>query len=65
MYVCICHAVTDSDLEAEIGAGARTEDEIGERCRAGTSCGSCVDRICEMLETVRPGYDRIDLKIAV
>jgi bacterioferritin-associated ferredoxin len=51
MYVCICHAVTRADVEAEISAGARTEEEIGERCYAGTGCGTCVESICAMLRT--------------
>jgi bacterioferritin-associated ferredoxin len=51
MYVCICHAVTQADVEAEISAGARTEQEIGERCYAGTGCGTCVDKICAMLRS--------------
>jgi len=52
MYVCICHAVTQADVEAEISAGARTEEEIGERCYAGTGCGTCVDKIGAMLRSV-------------
>lgn len=51
MYVCICHAVTKRDIDAEISAGARTEEEIGERCGAGTGCGSCRPRIRALLRT--------------
>jgi bacterioferritin-associated ferredoxin len=51
MYVCICHAVTQADVEAEISAGARSEQEIGERCFAGTGCGMCVDKIGAMLRS--------------
>jgi bacterioferritin-associated ferredoxin len=49
LYVCICHAVTEHEVRAEIVAGARTEDDIGASCGAGTSCGSCLDRICTLL----------------
>lgn len=49
MFVCICHAVTQTEVESEIEAGAATEQEVGERCRAGTGCGSCVEKICAML----------------
>jgi bacterioferritin-associated ferredoxin len=49
MYVCICHGVTDNEINAEIATGARTEEEIGERCGAGTGCGTCVDKICALL----------------
>lgn len=49
MYVCICHAVTDRRIDDEIAAGARTAEEIGERCRAGTGCGTCRQRIKKLL----------------
>lgn len=54
MYVCICHAVTDSELDDAIAAGARTEDEVGDACYAGTGCGGCLDRICDRLRAVHP-----------
>jgi bacterioferritin-associated ferredoxin len=50
MYVCICAAVTDAQVRACIDAGAGTVEEIGERCEAGTGCGSCLDRLDVMLE---------------
>jgi bacterioferritin-associated ferredoxin len=54
LYVCICHAVTGDEVRAQIAAGARTEEEIGDRCLAGTGCGSCVDRICGMIQAMYP-----------
>jgi bacterioferritin-associated ferredoxin len=45
MYVCICAAVTDAELRTCIAAGARTIDEIGEACGAGTGCGSCLGEV--------------------
>ncbi len=50
MYVCICFAVTDNEVNAEIALGARSVDEIGERCDAGTGCGSCHDKIDGLLQ---------------
>ena len=45
MYVCICYAVPDSAIRACIARGARTVDEVGDACNAGTGCGSCHDHI--------------------
>ncbi|MBN9108115.1 MAG: (2Fe-2S)-binding protein [Pseudonocardia sp.] len=45
MYVCICAAVSDTELLEYIDDGARTVEEIGEACGAGTNCGGCVDTI--------------------
>jgi bacterioferritin-associated ferredoxin len=49
MYACICFAVSDDELDDAISAGARTEEEVGDACGAGTGCGSCLDRICARL----------------
>ncbi|MGH8870055.1 MAG: (2Fe-2S)-binding protein [Actinomycetes bacterium] len=54
MYVCICYAVTEDDLHAEIADGARTEDDVAARCGAGTGCGSCSQRICAALTRSAP-----------
>ncbi|RJL33576.1 (2Fe-2S)-binding protein [Bailinhaonella thermotolerans] len=50
MYVCICHAVTENEVADCIADGAETPDDIGDACGAGTGCGSCVMRICEILK---------------
>ncbi len=49
MYVCSCAAVTESEIRRCVAAGARTVGEIGERCEAGTGCGSCLERIVALL----------------
>ena len=54
MYVCICYAVTESELSGVIAAGARSEEEVGDACGAGTGCGSCLDRICDRISAVDP-----------
>ena len=45
MYVCICYAVPDSEIRGCIARGARTVEEVGDACDAGTGCGSCHDHI--------------------
>ncbi len=50
MFVCICERVRECEVRAVILRGARTEDEVGDACGAGTNCGSCLDRICDMLD---------------
>jgi len=49
MYVCICHAVTDVELRGCIRRGARTVEDIGDACDAGTGCGTCLDTIDVLL----------------
>jgi len=50
MYVCICHHVREREVRAVIRAGARTEEAVGDTCGAGTGCGSCLDRICDLID---------------
>jgi bacterioferritin-associated ferredoxin len=49
MFVCICHHVREREVRAVILAGARTEEAVGDACGAGTGCGSCLDRICDLI----------------
>ncbi|HEU4729715.1 MAG TPA: (2Fe-2S)-binding protein, partial [Kofleriaceae bacterium] len=49
VLVCICHPTSDRDLDAVIDDGARTLQEIGERCGAGTGCGACVEELRDRL----------------
>ena len=50
MYACICAAVTDVAVAKAICDGARTTDAIGTVTGAGTSCGSCHDHLCDMID---------------
>ncbi|RZU54010.1 bacterioferritin-associated ferredoxin [Krasilnikovia cinnamomea] len=49
MYVCICARVRECELRAVIRCGARDEEEVGDACGAGTGCGSCLDRIDDLI----------------
>jgi bacterioferritin-associated ferredoxin len=41
MYVCVCLAVTESEVEAAIAGGAHTREAVTRACRAGGDCGAC------------------------
>ena len=49
MIVCLCHPVSDRDVDAVIDDGARTVEEIGRKCGAGTGCGTCVNELRDRL----------------
>jgi bacterioferritin-associated ferredoxin len=49
VYICLCRVVTRSTIEAAIAAGARTVEEVGQRCGAGTECGKCQRNIMRIL----------------
>jgi len=50
MYACVCFSVTEEEIAEEIANGAHSEDAIGDRCGAGTSCGTCVERLGCLLD---------------
>jgi bacterioferritin-associated ferredoxin len=50
VFVCICERVRECEVRAAIQCGARTEEAVGDACGAGTNCGSCLDRICDMID---------------
>lgn len=50
MYVCLCKAVSERKVLATIRAGARSVSDVGRRCGAGTDCGACRARVCDMID---------------
>jgi bacterioferritin-associated ferredoxin len=52
MVLCICHAVTERELDAAIEGGAHTLAEIAERLGAGSDCGCCQNEIEQRLESL-------------
>jgi bacterioferritin-associated ferredoxin len=50
MYVCVCLAVTDQEVERVIDDGATTREEVTRVCKAGGDCGACHGHIETMIE---------------
>ena len=63
MYVCICARVRECELRAAIRAGARTEEAVGDACGAGTGCGSCLDRVGDLITAEEPALVRADTPV--
>lgn len=51
--LCQCMAVSEREVVKAIRSGARTVDEVGMRCEAGTGCGSCRGGIEVLIATER------------
>jgi len=49
MYICLCKAVSSTTIRRAIERGARTVEEVGDACEAGTACGMCQETIEVML----------------
>lgn len=50
MYVCVCMAVTDAEVEDAITSGAHSREAVTKACRAGGDCGACHGMIEGMIE---------------
>lgn len=49
MLLCHCRGVNDRKVRKAIDDGARTIQELGEVCAAGTRCGGCWPALAELL----------------
>ncbi len=41
MYVCICNAVTETDIKKAVKAGANCLHQLESKLGVGNQCGSC------------------------
>ncbi len=55
MYVCVCYAVTDTEVQSAIQGGCTSREAVTRACRAGGDCGSCHGMIDSMLEDAAEG----------
>ena len=50
MYVCLCNAVTDSDIRKAVDDGARNMRQLGQLTNCSTACGCCTQMASEILQ---------------
>ena len=50
MYVCVCLAVSKTEVEEAIENGASSREAVTRACGAGGDCGACHGMIATMLE---------------
>jgi bacterioferritin-associated ferredoxin len=50
MFVCVCLAVTEAEVDAAIAGGAHTREAVTRLCRAGGDCGACHGMIDQKIE---------------
>jgi len=57
VLVCHCLRVFDKAIRECARGGARTPDDVAERCGAGSHCGGCRDSIAAIVECESAGGD--------
>ena len=50
MYICICSAVTDSDIDRAVKNGADCMPHLQTRLGAGANCGACASALERCLD---------------
>jgi bacterioferritin-associated ferredoxin len=53
VIVCVCHRVSDRDIEREVRHGCASFDELQDELRVGTACGSCTDCARDTFDVAR------------
>jgi bacterioferritin-associated ferredoxin len=49
MYVCICHRITDKDIQKAAQSGCCSLRNLQEKTCLGTQCGNCIELAQEIL----------------
>jgi len=49
MYICICRAIRDREVEAAVRAGARRPSDVFRACGKSPQCGTCA---CDMRQHI-------------
>lgn len=50
MYVCICNAVTDSDIRKAVEGGVCSLGQLRKTTGCGSTCGCCKEMATELLQ---------------
>ena len=53
MIVCVCHRVSDRDIEREVRHGCASFEELQDELRVGTACGCCTDCARDTFDVAR------------
>ena len=53
MYLCICRAIRERDVDAAVRAGARRPADIFRACGKSPQCGGCAGDLRQRIEHTR------------
>lgn len=52
--ICVCHTVSEAEIQSELAKDCTTVTELGVRLRCGTNCGSCVPELARLVRQAQP-----------
>lgn len=50
MIVCLCHRISDRDIQVEVASGTRNFEMLQDDTRVASSCGCCHDCAREVFD---------------
>jgi bacterioferritin-associated ferredoxin len=50
MYVCVCNAVTESNIRDAVGSGIRNLQQLARATGCGSTCGCCKEMAVEVIQ---------------
>ena len=53
MIVCVCRGLNEAQLRTLIKDGSDSLEGLAAACGAGTSCGSCAETLCCLLDEAK------------
>jgi len=62
MYICVCKAVTDSQIVAAIENGACSRKKLTQCLGMGKDCGKCNKEIIALLEQARSPVETLAIQ---
>ena len=54
MYVCLCQAVRDSEVQAALKEGCRSLDALTDQLGVGAGCGGCREHVQSLIDAHAP-----------
>lgn len=51
MYVCVCNAVTENQIQQAIAEGAQSVAQLREQLNVTGVCGMCIESVIDCLQT--------------
>jgi bacterioferritin-associated ferredoxin len=58
MIVCLCHRVSDREIQQAAAGGCRSLDQLQDELRVGTACGACTDCAHDTLRAAQAALAR-------
>ncbi len=65
MYVCVCNAITESDVREAVDAGAEDLWDLQAATGLASGCGSCKEVAADMLREGRSNRRRAEPQVFV